>query len=81
MFPKDCAEALSQIAAACIRAFREGGEKVGGLQSRAKTAKKECLKWKEKCRAGESQNRILRTTIALAAARKYNELGNSLRAR
>jgi hypothetical protein len=65
-FLKIVLEVLSQIAAPCIKAFREGGEKVRGLQCRAETAEKECLEWKERCLATESQNRILRMTIALA---------------
>jgi hypothetical protein len=54
-FLKTVLDVLAHIAAPCIKAFREGGEKVRGLEARAKIAEKECLEWRERCLAAESR--------------------------
>jgi hypothetical protein len=54
-FLKTILDVLAHIAAPCIKAFREGGEKIRGLEVRATIAEKECQEWKERCLATESR--------------------------
>jgi hypothetical protein len=61
-------EMLSHIAAPCIMAFREGSEKMRALRSRAETAEKECLDWKEKYHAAEFRIQKLGEKLATAYA-------------
>jgi hypothetical protein len=65
-FLKTVLDVLAHIAAPCIKAFREGGEKVRGLEARAKIAEKECLEWKERCLAAESRNQTQGKKLATA---------------
>lgn len=67
-FLKIVLQVLSEIAAPCVKAFREGGKKVRGLEASVETAKKECLEWKEKYRAAEI--RIQSSLQELATARR-----------
>jgi hypothetical protein len=65
-FLKIVLQVLSEIAAPCVKAFREGSKKVRELESSVKTVKKECLEWKEKYRAGEIRIQSLLKELATA---------------
>lgn len=67
-FLKVVLHVLSEIAAPCIKAFREGGKKVRGLEARAEATKKECLEWKERYLAAESRIQTLVQKLATAYA-------------
>lgn len=67
-FLKTALDLLAHIAAPCIKAFREGSEKVRGLEARAKIAEKECLKWKKLCLAAEFKNQTQGEKLGTAYA-------------
>ena len=54
---------LAEIAAPCVKAFREGSEMVRGLRASAQAWQKECLEWKQKYDASESEKRGLRKEL------------------
>jgi len=68
-FLKVVLEVLSQIAAPCIRAFREGSEKARNLQARAETAEKRSLELEHKNHVYESQIQTLREKLSTAQAK------------
>jgi hypothetical protein len=62
-------DVFSQILVPCVKAFREGSEKVRGLQGRAVTAEKRCSELEEKNREVESKVQALQEKLAAAHAK------------
>jgi hypothetical protein len=62
---------LAEIAAPCVKAFREGSEKVRDLECRAETAEKKCSELEQKNRASESEIQSLRQQVATERAGKH----------
>lgn len=62
---------LAEIAAPCVKAFREGSKKVRDLEARVETAERKWSELEEKDRVSQSEIRSLRQELATERAGKH----------